>query len=203
MIINYINNTPEGKARLAKIEEILPKETLLDTYLYPKLKDMLPTLTKMLYAELEIYKQYPKIKLKDIEEAKKALKTFDPRNSTTCFQGKAFKSNDNIIDADLNTYRKAVGTFHHAEWGNATLLEIWGGDHFEKYPKMVKNAFKYGANLIKNRPILKFHVNPLFMNKKSGKTVLTQEQQEEQDAQDLLFSKALIYGVREPKKQRR
>ena len=203
MYLKRIDTTPKGLARTALIESILPKETLIKTMLTPKLNSMTPTLLKMLYAELEVYRQFPKTPLEDIEKAKKEVKTFDPRNHTSCFQGKAFKVKDNTWgDAELQDYRNAVGTFHHAEWGDATLLEIWGGDHFKDYPKMVKAAFKYGANINKTKPVLKFHINPLFMNKKSGKTKMTPEQKQYQEDMDLLLHKAMIYGVKGPKRRR-
>ena len=199
MILRYIDTSPEGKKRTALIKEILPKESLVDTMLMPKVEDMYPLLLKMLYAELEIYKAYPKKPLEESGKAKVAVKTFDPRNHTTCFQGKAFTVKDtNVSDGDLHDYRLAVGTFNHAEWGDATLMEIWGGDHFKDYQDMVTNAFKYGAGLIKTRPTLKFNINPLFKNGLTGKTKLTEEQRVYQEDQDLLLAKAMTWGARTP-----
>lgn len=204
MYITHIDSSPEGKLRAAKIKATLPKETLIQTILMPKLNLMYPLLLKMLYAELEIYRNYPKKPLEESGKAKVAIKTFDARNHTTCFQGKAFSVKDSTWgDADLRDYRNAVGTFNHSEWGDATLMEIWGGDHMKDYPDMVKQAFKYGANLINTRPVLKFHINPLFMNGKSGKTKLTGDQKIYQYDQDLLLAKALRWGVRTQKEANR
>jgi hypothetical protein len=196
--------SPEGKAREALIKELLPKTTMVCQFLLPKIELMYPTLLKMLYAELEIYRAYPKKPLDESGKAKLAVKTFDSRNHTTCFQGKAFNVKDHTYgDADLHDYRKAVGTFNHEEWGDATLMEIWGGDHMKDYPEMVTQAFKYGANLIKTKPVLKFHVNPLFKNKCSGVTTLTDEQKIHKYDQDLLLAKALAWGVRTPQEAER
>ena len=197
MNIKFIDTTPEGKARDAVIKALLPKKSLVETMLMPKLDKVYPTLTKMLYAELEIYRAYPKKPLEESGNAKVELKTFDARNHTTCFQGKAFSVKDTVYgDGDLQDYRNAVGTFNHSEWGNATLMEIWGGDHMKDYPEMVKQAFKYGANLVDQRPVLKFHVNPLFMNINSGKTVLTESQKIYRYDNDLVLAKAMLWGVR-------
>ena len=203
MSIRFIDNSPEGKAREAKIKSILPEKTLVETMLIPKVNAMFPLLLKMLYAELEIYRKYPKKPLDEAGKVRLEMKTFDARNHTTCFQGKAFKVTDRTHnDADLDDYRTAIGTFNHAEWGNATLMEIWGGDHMKDYPEMVLQAFKYGANLIDTRPVLKFHVNPLFMNGKSGKVKLTDAQKIHKYDSDLLLAKAMMWGVRSPAQAR-
>lgn len=199
MLIKYIDSSQEGKKREAKIKSILPEKTLVETMLMPKLDMMNPLLLRMLYAELEIYREYPKKPLEESGKARAEIKTFDARNHTTCFQGKAFSVKDHTFgDSDLQDYRNAIGTFNHAEWGDATLMEIWGGDHMKDYPDMVRQAFKYGANLINTRPVLKFHINPLFMNKKTGKTKLTEDQKIHKYDQDLLLAKALTWGVRTP-----
>lgn len=204
MYIKYIDESPEGLARTAKIEALLPKKSLVETMLMPKVNLMYPLLLKMLYAELEIYREYPKKPLEDSGKAKVAVKTFDPRNHTTCFQGKAFDVKDSTYgDADLKEYRNAIGTFNHAEWGDATLMEIWGGDHMKDYPEMVTQAFRYGANLIQTRPVLKFHVNPLFMNGKTGCTKLTNDQKIHKYDMDLLLAKAMTWGARTPADVRR
>jgi hypothetical protein len=200
MYISYKDMTPAGVARDAKIQEILPKVSLLESMLMPKLDTLQPLLLKMLYAELEVYRAYPKKPLDEAGKVKIALQTFDARNHTTCFQGKAFGVKDTIYqDGDLRDYRRAVGTFNHAEWGNATLMEIWGGDHMLSHDSMVKQAFKYGANLIDTRPALKFYVNPLFMNINSGKTLLTKAQTIHKYDMDLLMAKAMAWGVRDQK----
>jgi hypothetical protein len=204
MNVRYTDSSPEGKARVALIKKILPKKSLVETFLAPKVKAMYPTLLNMLYAELEIYRAYPKKPLEESGKAKAAVKTFEPRNHTTCFQGKAFKVKDRTFgDADLVDYRRAIGTFNHAEWGDATLMEIWAGDHMKDHSKMVIKAFKYGANLIKTRPVLKFHVNPLFKNRTSGKTMLTKEQEIYNYDQDLLLAKAMTWGARTPQEANR
>lgn len=204
MYMRYMGSGPEWDARVKLIEELLPKTTLVDQFLMPKVSLMFPMLLKMLYAELEIYRAYPKKPLEESGKAKVAVKTFDARNHTTCFQGKAFSVTDSEWgDADLQDYRTAVGTFNHAEWGNATLMEIWGGDHMKDHMDMVKQAFKYGANLIKTRPVLQFHVNPLFMNRKSGKTKLTDDQKIYNYDRDLLLAKAQMYGTRTPEQATR
>jgi hypothetical protein len=197
MYVKYTDCSPEGKEREALIKELLPKKTLVETFLLPKIERMYPLLLKMLYEELEIYRAYPKKPLEESGKAKIAVKTFEPRNHTSCFQGKAFNVKDSSYgDADLKDYRKAVGTFNHAEWGDATILEIWAGDHMKDHSKMVTQAFKYGANLINTRPNLKFFINPLFMNNKTGETILTPEQKIYKYDQDLLLAKALTWGVR-------
>jgi hypothetical protein len=197
MYISYTDNSPAGKIREAKIKALLPKKSLVETMLMPKLSLMFPVLLKMLYAELEIYRAYPKKPLDESGKAKIALQTFDARNHTTCFQGKAFGVKDTTFgDGNLRDYRRSVGTFNHAEWGDATLMEIWGGDHMKDHSKMVKQAFKYGANLINTRPILKFHVNPIFMNYKTGKTELTEDQKIYKYDQELLLAEAEMWGAR-------
>lgn len=204
MYIKFSDDSPEGRAREQLIKELLPEKSLVETMLMPKVDMMYPLLTRMLYAELEIYRAYPKKPLDEAGKAKVAIKTFDARNHTTCFQGKAFNVKDTMYgDGDLRDYRRAVGTFNHAEWGDATLMEIWGGDHMKDYPEMVKQAFKYGANLIDTRPVLKFHVNPLFKNGNSGKTKLTDAQKIYNYDQDLLLAKAMTWGVRTPEESKR
>lgn len=201
MILRYHDNTEEGKKRRLKIESILPEKTLIETFLSPKIESLKPTLIKMLYVELDIYRNFPKKNLADVKKAKEELKTFDPRNNTTCFQGKAFKVSDNYEDAELTYYRKAVGTFNHSEWGDATLLEIWGGDHFKNHKKMVESAFKYGTGITKQRPVLKFHVNPLFSNESSGRLKLTPEQRQYKKDMDELLAQAIVHGVKKPKRR--
>tara|TARA_R110000744_G_scaffold170264_2_gene288406 strand:- start:9986 stop:10690 length:705 start_codon:yes stop_codon:yes gene_type:complete len=197
MFIKYRDISEKGKLRESIIKNILPKKSLVDSMLMPKIDVLKPLLLRMLYAELEIYRAYPKKPLEESGNAKVALKTFDARNHTTCFQGKAFDVKDHTWgDADLRDYRRAIGTFNHAEWGDATLMEIWGGDHMKDYSEMVKQAFKYGANLINKRPVLKFHVNPIFMSVKSGKTKLTKEQKIHKYDNDLLLAKSMVWGAR-------
>jgi hypothetical protein len=202
--IRFVDCSPAGKARDAKIKSLLPEKSLVETMLMPKVDMMFPLLLKMLYAELEIYRAYPKKPLEESGKAKVAVTTFDARNHTTCFQGKAFNVKDHTYgDGDLADYRRAIGTFQHNEWGNATLMEIWGGDHMKDYGPMVTQAFKYGANIINTRPVLKFHVNPLFMNGNSGRTKLTEEQAIHKYDEDLLLAKAMFWGARTKKESDR
>jgi hypothetical protein len=204
MQLRHIDTSPEGKARTAKIKKILPEISLVDSMLMPRVDIMYPLLVKILYAELEIYREYPKKPLDETGKAKVAIKTFDARNHTTCFQGKAFTVKDHThSDAELSDYRNAVGTFNHAEWGDATLMEIWGGDHMKDHPEMVKEAFKYGTRITNTRPVLKFYINPLFKHYKSGKTKLTDEQKIYQYDQDLLLAKAMTWGARTPEECRK
>lgn len=204
MQLRHIDVTPEGKARTAKIESLLPKVSLVQSMLMPRVDSMYPLLVKMLYAELEIYREYPKKPLDEAGKAKVAIKTFDARNHTTCFQGKAFTVRDHTYtDGELRDYRRAVGTFNHAEWGDATLMEVWGGDHMRDYPDMVKAAFKYGTHITNTRPTLRFHVNPLFKNGRSGEVQLTDDQKIYKYDQDLLLAKAMTWGARTPEEARK
>lgn len=199
MLINFVET---NKKRLAKIEKVLPKETIISTTLEPEIeKRMFDVLEKCIRAELEIYRAYPKRKPVSEEKvsASDMVKTFDPTNNKTCFMGKGFKANDGITDSELSHYRKAIGTIIHPVWGNCTLLEIWGGDHFEDYNEMVVGAFKYGMNLCEECPDIKVYTNPLFQNKKSKNFKLSPEQQQYKDDMDLLLAKAIIFGVKDPK----
>jgi len=155
------NDTPEKKALR---EKVLPKSDLIESLLVPALeKKMKSTLVDILKQEIEIYKAFPKT-------GKMNVKTFDPRNHKTCFQGQAHDVQNTVYgSADLAEYRKKVGTIAHSVWGKCTLLEIWAGDHFENYTYMVTQVFKYCKGDIKNLPPIKFHVMPLFNNNKTGK----------------------------------
>lgn len=163
------NSSPEKQAL---IEAVLPKQTLVDSIIIPGLKELVnDLLVTALRAEIEIYKAFPKT------NGKLDTETFDPRNHKTCFMGQGFiVRSGGIKDADLDDYRKAVGTFHHKEWGgNATLLEIWGGDHFKKHTDMVKGVFEYCIGIRKTLPVLKFEVVPFFMNQETGITTPDEE----------------------------
>jgi hypothetical protein len=87
--------------------------------------------------------------------------------------GQAFQYNGHGFEGwtsgDLAAYRKAVGTIKHEEWGDVTLLEIWGGDHFEKHRKMVTDVFKYSHGELPEMPKVNFYINPFYKNDKSGK----------------------------------
>lgn len=197
MNIRRIDRSPEGLARTAKIKSLLPKVSFIDSILNPALDSLEPVLLTMLYAELEIYREYPKRPFQDPSSALKELDTFDARNHTTCFQGKAFEVMDNSLgDAELMDYRKAIGTLNHSEWGDATLLEVWGADHMADFPEMVREAFKYGTGITDTKPELTFHINPLFKNKLSGVTLMSDDQKIAKYDEDLLIAKALHFGAR-------
>lgn len=193
-------DTPE---RDKKIKEALPKQTLISTILEPAIESrMFDVIAECIKSELEVYRKYPK--KEKVEEKKEQMEeTFDPRNNGTCFMGNAFKANDHVVDAELIKYRRAIGTIIHPIWGDCTLLEIWGGDHFEEHNDMVTGAFRYGMNLSDECPEIKVYVNPLFQNKKSKTFHLTEEQQQYKDDMEMLLAKAIVFGVREPKEARR
>lgn len=198
MIINYTDEQ-DSRGRNEKIKATLPKQSIISAMLEPELnKRLYGVLAKCIRAELEIYRAYPK-KVKENEPVAEMEKTFDPRNNDTCFMGKAFKANKHITDSELSIYRKAIGTVNHPVWGDCTLLEIWGGDHFEEHNKMVVNAFRYGMNLTNTCPAIKVFVNPLFKNENSKEFKLSKAQKEYQDDMEMLMAKAMIFGVRTPK----
>jgi hypothetical protein len=206
MILQYNEGTKdEINARKELIESILPKQTIISSILEPSIEERLfNILAKCVREELEIYRKFPKrTALKEESTAKPEVKDFDPRHPTTCFMGKAFKGNYKHTDAELAWYRNAVGTIPHPVWGKCTLLEIWGGDHIAEHKEMVIAAFKYGAGINKKCPTIKFHINPLFQNKKSGTFTVTDEEREEQEYKEILLHKALFYGVKEPSKRRK
>lgn len=194
------NDSPE---RNAKIKEVLPKETIISTVLEPDIeRTLFKTLAKCIRQELEIYRAYPKnsrLSPYEIESPKEMQNTFDPRTNEKCFMGKAFRSNSEAQDSELVDYRKAIGTIKHPVWGDCTLLEIWGGDHFEDYSEMVLGAFKYGMNMSDVCPKVIVYTNPLFQNKKSKQFKLSPAQQQYKDDMEVLLAKAMIFGVREPK----
>lgn len=202
MNIKFVDNSPEGQAREQQIAAVLPKETIISQILEPSIeKRLFGILAACISAELEIYRAYPKKPDKVI--TKETVKEFDPTNNESCFMGKGFRGNSEVQDSELSDYRKAIGTIPHPVWGNCTLLEIWGGDHFEDHNKMVVDAFKYGAGLISTKPTIKVFVNPLFQNSKSKKFRLSEAQKEHKEFMDDLLAKALVFGVKEPKKRKR
>jgi hypothetical protein len=154
------NGTPE---RLAQIAKVLPDHPITDELIPVLMKLCKKPLLEALKQEIEVYKAFPK-------KGRMDKLTFDTTNHKTCFMGQGFnvRSGELFDDADLKDYRKAVGTFRHGTWGNATLLEIWGGDHFKDYKSMVKAVFSYCKDERSSLPILKFHILPLFSNKSSG-----------------------------------
>lgn len=157
------NGTPE---RLAAIEAVLPKVPITEELIPILLKLCKKPLLEALKKEIEIYKAFPKAGRMD-------KITFDTTNHKTCFMGQGFRvSNSEFDDADLSDYRKAVGTFRHGTWGNATLLEIWGGDHFKEHKSMVKAVFSYCRGERTKLPSLQFYIFPLFSNPKSGRWTL-------------------------------
>lgn len=165
--IRWTDDTPEGKKREELIQQVLPKEPITGEGIHDKiLKLTKKRAIEMLKAEIEVYKAFPK------HTDKLDPETFNPRNSRQCFMGQGFKYNghgfEGWTDYELVRYRNAVGKIEHSTWGNVTLLEIWGGDHFEKYPKMVKNVFLYGWGKINEMPKITFHINPFAKNGKSG-----------------------------------
>lgn len=171
MIINNI--TGDHKERRKKIKEILPKQTLISEILEPLIeKTLFNALALCVRRELEIYRAFPK--RENEEPIESQIETFNPTNNETCYMGKAFQHNGDLMDSDLAEYRKAIGTIPHYVWGNCTLLEIWGGDHFEKYPEMVKGAFEWAMGVREDCPEIVFHVNPLFKNKSSAEFKLSQ-----------------------------
>lgn len=197
-------DSQDSPERYEIIKSILPTESIISQILEPSIEKKLFTIiSKCIKAELEIYRKYPKKPIANDNTDKEKVKDFDPRNNETCFMGKAFKKNGNLTDAELSDYRKAMGTIPHPVWGNCTLLEIWGGDHFEEHNKMVVNAFKYGIGLIDTCPTIKVFVNPLFQNKKSKDFQLSDDQREYQEQMEMLLEKAMIFGVNEPKKRKR
>lgn len=199
-IITY--HEKDEEQRQEALKRLLPKQSLVETELYPVIqKKLYGTIARLIRTELEIYRKYPKRNKKESTKEKK--KTFDPRNNKSCFMGKAFKQNDSLTDNDLANYRNAIGTVDHPTWGNCTLLEIWAGDHYKDYPKMVKAAFSYGYGTRAKMPSIKIHINPLINNPNSGKAKLDKEQKEEKEAREELFARALVFGVKTAAKARK
>jgi len=177
--IKWSHGTKEEQVEREKlIEKVLPKEPIIDSYLEPNLmKSMERVLIKALKREIKIYKAFPKT------NAKYDPEKFNPRNNTQCFMGQGFAYNghgmEGWYDADLRLYRAKVGMIAHKAWGTCTLLEIWGGDHFKDWNKMVVDTFKYCYGEIPRLPKLQFHINPFYRNAKSGAMEVTAEQAEE------------------------
>lgn len=106
-----------------------------------------------LLQEIEIYKA--------VKTQQGEVKSFDPRASKSCFMGQGFQMNGEFVDADLVAYRKAVGTIPHPIWGEATILEIWGGSHFTKYKQMVSHVYEYAMGMDSLDPdVVHFYIDP-------------------------------------------
>lgn len=152
---------------LELIKRIFPEEPFTVKLIEQIKKLCKKPLLEALRAEIEVYRQYPK-------KGRMNKVTFNPTNHKTCFMGQGFKvsteTNYACGDAWLKEYREAMGTFNHKEWGDATLLEIWAGDHFKNYPEMVKAVFSYCRGDRTTLPTIKFYIVPFFKNKESGQT---------------------------------
>lgn len=160
-----MNDTPEKKHYR---EEVMPKIPLTHSILVPAIKELLhDALIQTLKAEIELYKNYPK------NNAKADFDKFNPRNHKTCFMSLGFiQGNGDFSDSDLQQYRKQIGTINHPVWGNCTLLEIWGGDHFESHQDMVRGVFSYCYHKRKTLPILKFESIPFIITEFTGTELL-------------------------------
>lgn len=165
----------KGPEHGAAIKAALPEQPFTQTIFQPELdKLMHDTLVKWLKAEIEVFKKFPK------PEARWDIETFDTRNNKECFMGQGFNMNGQGMfeawySADLQLYRKSVGTINHKTWGNCTLLEIWGGDHMKDYGDMVKDVMLYCSGKKRFLPELGFYINPLFSNDQSGKWMILPE----------------------------
>jgi hypothetical protein len=148
---------------------------------------MKPNLLKALKMEIEVYKNY-------LKEGKYDVSMFDPRNSQTCFMGQGFMFNSSGLegwtDTDLAFYRKSVGTIAYKKWGECTILEIWAGDHFKDYQKMVTDVFKYCWGERKTLPKIDFYINPFYQNSLSGKWLVSDKQKQEQAGAEHLMKLA-------------
>jgi hypothetical protein len=191
----FTDNTPEGKKRRALIDSLLPKKSIVDTFLQPRLMEaMEDVLIKALKQEIEIYKAYPK-------KGKYQLTTFDPRSPGNCFMGQGFRGNglglEGWYDGELQEYRRSIGTLSHKEWGDAvTLLEVWGGDHIKDYPEMVTGVMKYCWGERKTMPEVRFYVNPFYKNASSGKMVLTEDEKAQNKEQERIMKIAAYSEVK-------
>ena len=190
-----------------ELEPLLPTESIIDRIVKPKIEKLYPTLVKALKEEIEIFRNMPKEEVTEEDMPKKTKheqewdeKKFDPRHPTTCFMGKAFKQKVGVTTSPLELYRKRIGTIQHEVWGNVTLLEIWGADHYKDYPKMVEGVFRYTYGLRNTLPRgIKFHINPLTPNERTGKMHKTKEEKARKEYFDDLMARAEVFGVRTPK----
>lgn len=193
--IQFTDNSPEGKKRQELIAQVLPEKPIVEEFLQPRLMEaMEDVLVKSLKKEIEIYKAYPK-------SGKYDMKTFDTRSPDRCFMGQGFKWNgvgaENWTDAELQEYRRRIGTLAHMEWGDVTLLEVWGGDHFEQWPEMVQGVMRYCWGERKTLPDIQFHVNPFFKNKVTGKMVLSADMQADNTNREHLYKIAAYLEIRD------
>jgi hypothetical protein len=197
--LKFTDSSDEGKKRDALIDSILPTtqitgNMLSDTILKRTKRDAI----EMLRKEIEIYRAYPK-------KGEYNPDTFNSRNSKECFMGQGFTHNgrgfEGWYDYDLVRYRKAIGTIPHPTWGNCTLLEIWGGDHYEKHFRMVKNVFEYGWGKRDKMPVLKFFVNPFVKNDQSGTWDPDPVETREQDNREHLIKIANYMEIRDRMKK--
>jgi len=60
MILNYIDDSPEGIKRKELIKSILPEQPFTCTILEPAIKRMFPTIVRCIRAELEVYRAHRK-----------------------------------------------------------------------------------------------------------------------------------------------
>lgn len=178
-------------------EAALPKIPITHTILVPALKKYFKKyLLQCLLAEIEIYKLFPKT------EAEYKPQELEPRDHHTCLMGQTFKNGGGNglgtecwHSAHLRDYRRKVGTINHPVWGNCTVLEIWAADHFEKYPKMVREVHMYAYGELEKLPKIKFEVMPFILTDETGKIVkgkdaLAQEaarEEQQKDYEDMLL----------------
>lgn len=188
----------------------LPEVTILDSLVKPKIEKLYPTFTKAIKEEIEILRKIPKGELvtSDLPSKDKEKewdeKSFEPRHPSSCFMGKVFKQKVGQSTTPLNLYREKIGTVRHEIWGDVTLLEIWGGDHYKDYPKMVESVFRYIYGYRGTLPKgIKFHVNPLTPNSKTGKMRETVEDKERREWFEDLHARAEVFGVRTAKEASR
>lgn len=101
------------------------------------------------------------------------------------FMGQGFQANGSGLegwyDAELRQYRAAIGTIHHTEWGNVTLLEIWGGDHMKDHGEMVRGVMEYAHGKRKTCPAVDFFVNPFYKNEQTGQMILDAQDEEQKE----------------------
>lgn len=180
----------------------LPARTIIEEILEPQIAERLfDVLALCVSKELDVYREQPLVVFGDTD-AVKAVKTFDPQDNRTCFMGKKF-NNDGVESYVLREYRKAIGTIKHPVWGSATLLEIWGADHFKAHREMVIAAFQYGYGVTNVKPDVHFFINPLFQNKATGRNKREEEGLEYKREMDDLLSRAIVFGVKSPAEARR
>lgn len=180
----------------------LPARTIIEEILEPQIAERLfDVLALCVSKELDVYREQPLVVFGDSDPTK-AVKTFDPQDNRTCFMGKKF-NNDGVESYVLHEYRKAVGTIKHPVWGQTTLLEIWGADHFKDHREMVLAAFQYGYGITAVKPDVRFFINPLFQNKATGKNKRETEEVAYKKEMDDLLAKAIVFGVKSPAEARR